>query len=276
MRGVGHGPRPPNGEILLGTVAIEPNRWGAIRADRSPETRLDAWRAELLALPIDGLELWEGHLPVVASPGADAVDELFEQVPVRILNTYIGFDHDGAGDRRRVAAAANRVGARAVKFNIGNDPTAEDSYARRLGEWLDDLGDGVVAICECHQHISIAEDPVVAFRILDAAGPSTRAQALVHTHDGVDLIKHKLDALGDRVTHVHVNHLDFSTLTHPKLEAIEDELGQTVDLLRSSGFRGSWTLEFVAGIQTEADHPAALLAQAEADITVLRRLLAPT
>ena len=47
-----------------------------------------------------------------------------------------------------------------------------------------------------------------------------------------------------------------------------------VELLRSLGFRGSWTIEFVHGLLTERDHPAALLEQAADDLAVLRSVLA--
>ena len=55
--------------------------------------------------------------------------------------------------------------------------------------------------------------------------PPERAQALVHTHESPELIARKMDVLGERVTHVHVNHLDLRTMSHPSLAAVEDQLG---------------------------------------------------
>ncbi|MBX3314101.1 MAG: hypothetical protein KF906_07255 [Actinobacteria bacterium] len=258
-------------EVLLGTVAIEPNRWGTIRPDRSPSTRLSDWLDRIATLPIDGMEVWEGHLAGVDD--AERARVLGGPVPVRIYNTYVGFDDPDDRHRRSVAAAVAESGARAVKFNVGNDPAAEAAYGDRLAVWLDDLPDDVTAICECHAGISIAEDPTVAARILDTAGPPERAQALVHTHADAALLDATFDALGERVTHVHVNHLDTATFTHPTLAAVEDELGATVARLRDHGFTGSWTLEFVTGVLTADDHPAALLDAAAADLDVLVRIL---
>ena len=262
-------PTALDGQVLLATVAIEPNRWGTIRPDRSPSTRAAAWLDELAALDVDGLELWDGHLPPDGDPDLAALRD--GPTPVRILSSYVAFDGEDDAGRRAAAEARRRCGARAVKFNVGDDPSAADDYARRVGRWIDHL-DGAPAICECHRG-TIAEDPAVAARVLGAAGPPERVQALVHTHDGPEHLAAAFDALGERITHVHVNHLDPATLAHPTLAEVEDELGRTVGLLRAQGFAGSWTLEFVAGLLTPDDHPAALLAQAASDLVVLHRAL---
>ena len=259
-------------EILLGTVAIEPNRWGSITPDRHPRTSVAEWLDRIAAAGFDGLELWDGHLVHAAPSARDRL--LSSDVPIRIFNSYVGFDDPDDAERRAVAELVATSGARGVKFNVGNDPALEGAYTERLATWLEALPDDVAAICECHDGISIAEAPTVAARILDGAGPSHRAQALVHTHDSVERLAAKFDALGDRITHVHVNLLDFATLSHPRLAEAEDRLGTCVDQLRGYGFDGSWTIEFVAGVLSDDDHPAALLDQAAADLTVLRRLLA--
>ncbi len=263
-------PTPLDGYVLLGTVAIEPNRWGTVRPDRSPSTRVAEWLDRIAQLPVDGLELWENHLPTAESP--DAAAFATSATPIRILNSYVSFDAADPAERRAVADAARRCGANAVKFNVGSDPSAIDAYTNRLGAWVEDL-DGIAAVCECHQGISVAEDPTVASRILNGAGSSQLVQALVHTHDAPDLLAAKFDALGERITHVHVNHLDLSTMSHPTLDQVHDELGRAVDTIRRYGFTGSWTLEFVAGLLTSVDHAAALLDQVAADLPILRDLL---
>lgn len=258
-------------EVLLGTVAIEPNRWGTVRRDRSPDVRLAEWTGRIAELAVDGLEVWDGHVLGLADRDLAAVVD--GPVPLRILNSYARFDDADPASRRRAADVARRCGVRAVKFNVGDDPGAAGVYAERLAAWIAELPPGVAAICECHSGISIAEDPTVAASILGAAAPPDRAQALVHTHDDEDLLAAKFDALGERITHVHVNHLDVGAGRHPPLAEVEDELGSTIATLRRHGFAGSWTLEFVAGLLTEDDHPAALLDQAADDLVVLRRLL---
>lgn len=262
---------PMRGEVLLGTVAIEPNRWRTVRADGAASVDLRDHLAAIARLPIDGIEVWERHVTDLPPAAFDEV--VGGPVPVRVFNSYVDFDDPDDAARDRIADHVARSGARAVKFNVGNDPDAEADYLERLIRWLDRLPDHVAAICECHQGISIAEDPVVAARILTRAGPPERAQALVHTHDSLELIAAKLDALDERITHVHVNHLDFTTMRHPPLAEVTEHLGAVVGALRSAGFAGSWTLEFVAGLLTEDDHPDALLAQAAVDLPLLRRLV---
>lgn len=256
-----------DGELLLGTVAVEPNRWGTIRPDRSAETDLAEWASRIRALPIDGLELWEGHLPASGRPP-------IEGVPIRVFNSYVGFDDADDAERLSVAQRARSCGARAVKFNVGNDLDAVDVYGERLGRWVEQLGDEVVPVCECHKGISIAEDPAVARAVFDRAGE--RVRALVHTHESADSTAAKFDAFGERISHVHVNHLDTTTFSHPTLAEVEDVLGAKIDQLRAFGFRGSWTLEFVAGLLTDQDHPAGLLDQAAVDLALLRPMLKGT
>lgn len=261
-------------DVLLGTVAIEPNRWGTVSPDRRPVTRLDDWLVPIAEAGFDGLEVWDRHLLEATSDDVDSV--LSGPLPVTVFNSYADFGPGAAAEEeRRIAAVwAERTGSRAVKFNVGNDPDQESAYVERLSQWVDDLPTTTAALCECHQGISIAEDPTVAARILEAAGPPGRAQALVHTHDAPDLVRAKFDAYGARIAHVHVNFLDFAAMAHPTLGSVADELRAFVELVRSLGFAGSWTLEFVAGLLTDRDTPAALVDQATVDLPVLRAALA--
>lgn len=257
--------------MLLGTVAIEPNRWGTVHADRRPTIRLGEWLDPIRAAGFDGLEVWEGHLRGVEPSEADAI--LRHELPVRVFNSYVSLDDPDDAARVEVADWARRTGATGVKCNVGNDSAAEADYAERLASWLADLPETASLLCECHQGISIAEDPAVARRIFERVG-DVRMQAIVHTHDDADLLWAKFDAFGDRIRHVHVNLLDFSAMTHPRLVDVDAELRSTVELLRQLGFRGSWTVEFVAGLLGEDDRPDRLVAQAAEDLGVLRSVLA--
>ena len=260
-------------EVLLGTVAIEPNRWGTVTPDRAPVARLADWLGVIADAGFDGLEVWDGHLTAASAADVDGV--LDGPLPIPVFNSYADF---GPGQEAAVARAAAAdwaacTSSRAVKFNVGNDPDDESGYVERIATWLESLPDGTAALCECHQGISIAETPEVAARILDAAGPADRVQALVHTHDAPDLVRAKFDAYGDRITHVHVNFLDFGAMQHPTLASCADRLAGFHDLVAGLGFTGSWTLEFVAGLLTDRDQPGALLEQAAADLPVLRSVV---
>lgn len=260
-------------EVLLGTVAIEPNRWGTVSRDRVPVTRLADWVDLIADAGFDGVEVWDGHLTTASASDVDGV--IRGPLPIPVFNSYADFGpgQDAAGTRAATAEWATRTSSRAVKFNVGDDPDDEAGYVERIAAWLEALPDGTAALCECHQGISIAETPAVAARILEAAGPVDRVQALVHTHDAPDLVRSKFDLFGDRITHVHVNFLDFATMQHPTLASCVDRLAAFHDLVTERGFTGSWTLEFVAGLLTERDEPGALLEQAAADLPVLRSVL---
>lgn len=212
--------------ILLGTVAIEPNRWGVVHPSRRPTVVLDDWLDAIAASGFDGIELWE----------------------------------------------VARTPAGGVKVNVGADPAGEGAYTERLATFTTSLKPDVAVLCECHAG-TIAEDPVTAARILAAAGPADRMQAIVHTHEDDDHLRARFDAYGDRITHVHVNHLD-GAFAAPRLADVAETLAAKVDLLDRLGFTGSWTIEFVHGVGTIDDDPAFLVERAAADLLVLREVLA--
>jgi sugar phosphate isomerase/epimerase len=250
--------------VLLGTVALEPNRWGTV--DRSGRATIDLaeWLPGIEAAGFDGIELWERHA---------SNDVLGGPVPVTVFNTYVSFDDEDDARRSDVAATVRRAGSAGVKFNVGNDLALVDAYAARIATWLAVLPEDVAALCECHAGISVAEDPAVAAAIFEAAGPPSRVQAIVHTHEDADHVRARFDAYGDRIGHVHVNFLDAAGRSAPRLADVRDRLEAQVSLVRGLGFRGSWTVEFVAGLRSERDRPELLLAQAAEDLVVLRDVL---
>lgn len=247
--------------VLLGTVAIEPNRWGTIDRSRRATVDVAPWLASIAEAGFDGIELWDGHLDdeVLAGP-----------LPVTVFNSYVSFDDDDSARRADVAADVARTGCRAVKFNVGRSAGQEQAYARRVGEWRAQLPEAVALLCECHAG-TIAEDPAVAARVLAAAGPPERVGAIVHTHEETAQLQARFEAYGERIAHVHVNFLDGGRA--PRLADVRPELEEKLALLRSLGFTGSWTIEFVAGVLTDRDHPEHLVAQAADDLAVLREVL---
>ena len=264
--------------ILLGTVAIEPARWVEAQANPADDTSppalitLSRWLDPIGDAGFDGIELWERHL-TVAEP--DEVQRILEHpLTIDVFNSYVSLDDPDPEARSAVSRWVRRTGSAGIKFNVGNDPEARDAYADRIAAWLDDLPSTVALLCECHHGISIAEDPATAAAIFDAAGPADRLQAIVHTHEDPDHLRHRFDVYGDRITHVHVNFLDSAALSAPKLTDIRERVESQVTLLRSLGFDGTWTIEFSHGVLSERDEPGYLLEQATSDLDVLRELLA--
>lgn len=252
-----------SGAVLLGTVAIEPNRWATVDPSGAPLTSLADWDEVIAGLDVDGLELWDRH---AASLGT---------TPVVLFNSYASFDDPDGAARAHAASTAVDVGASGMKFNVGNEPATEAAYVQRIVE-LADAAPSLQLLCECHHGISIAEDPAVAARIFDSTGlHADRLGAIVHTHESLDHVRARFDAYGDRVAHIHVNFLDFAAMRAPELERCRPALDAFIDVVRSRGFDGSWTIEFVAGLLTDDDRPEALLAQAKRDVETLRAALAP-
>ena len=254
--------------ILLGTVAIEPNRWGLVRDGGDPTIALSEWLAPAADAGFDGLEVWEKHLTAAAD--GEAVAVLDGPMPITVFNSYAPLDEDDTA-RRTAADWAARSRATGVKFNTGADVDQLGPYAERTAAWLQLLPETTRLICECHWGTA-AEDPDVAARFLANAGPPDRVQALVHLGDQPEDLRAKFDAHGDRITHVHVNFL--SEMQAPLLCEIRDRVEARVDLLGSLGFTGSWTVEFSNGVGTDHDDPTETMASATADLGVLRELLA--
>lgn len=250
--------------ILLGTVALEPNRWGTVDPSGRPLTVLADWLDGVAAAGFDGVELWERHA---------SAEVLAHPLPIRVFNSYASLDDDDPSARATAAGWVARAGATGVKFNVGTERSQSAAYAARVADWSSRLPDGTALLCECHAGTA-AEDVAVAAAILAEAGPPDRVGAIVHTHEPADRLRARFDAYGERIAHVHVNHLDGGQA--PRLADIRAEVEAKVDLLLGLGYRGSWTLEFVHGTLTDHDRPADLLAQAADDLLLLRELLPST
>ncbi len=256
-------------QICLATIALEPNRWFGITQDRWATITASAWLDRIRDAGFDGIELWEAHA-TEAEP--DELAMIFgHDLGVAVYNTYASFDEESDTIRQQAAEMTVRSGARKVKWNTGaeRDEASLDAYGERLARWVAELP-GVQTVCECHDG-SAMDDPLTAARVLAAGGPPEAVGALVHTHDSHDLLRARFDAYGERICHVHINHLN---LKAPPLTEIRDDFTETVGLLKDLGFDGTWSLEFVDGTLSETDNgPEKLFAAAVADLRVLREIL---
>ena len=178
--------------ILLGTVALEPNRWGALDVSGSATIRLSAWLPAIAAAGFDGIEVWDRHLTAAEPDEVDAV--LRHPLAIEVLNSYVSLDDDDTAPRRAVAAWAARAQSHGIKFNVGPHVDEQARYGQRIAAWLEDLPASVTLLCECHAGSSIAADPAVAAAVLAAAGSPDRVQAIVHTHEAPDQLRRRFDA----------------------------------------------------------------------------------
>lgn len=255
------------GAVLLGTVALEPNRWGVLSQDRRPHLRVADWIGVAEEAGFDGVELWENHATLASDE--DLVRLQSSSLPLAVFSSYASFEEEGDASRDAVAAWVGRLGCAAVKFNIGNDAAHLDAYIERLDRFAARLPAEVRLICECHAG-TVAEDPATAARVLSAVGDAERLQALVHLGDEPAHTGAMFDALGDRIRHVHVNFLRQGA---PPLVDIADDVHARIERLRKHGFSGSHAIEFVNGVGSERDQPAQLIEAAVRDLAALRSAL---
>ena len=253
----------------LGRLLVRP----ADDASPPASITLSSWLDPIDAAGFDGIELWERHL--TAAEPDEATRVLDHPLSIDVFNSYVSLD-DPDPVRSLDGHASGSAGPAAPASSSTSATTRPPSgaYAERIAAWIDELPPTTALLCECHHGISIAEDPATAAAIFDAAGPADRLQAIVHTHEDPDHLRRRFDTYGDRITHVHVNFLDFASLSAPRLRDIRSRVESQVTLLRSLGFDGSWTIEFSHGVLSDHDEPGYLLEQAASDLDVLRDVLA--
>ena len=246
------------GDVYLGTVLLEANRWAA---QRSPGFRVSDWLARADGAGFDGVELWENH--AVLADARERAALRAAPLPVSVFNSYVPFDEAGAPARAATATMVRDLGARAVKFNVGNDPArlaGELAEARRWGEQMPD----VRLLCECHSGTSL-EDPATAAAAL-AGFPDI--DIIVHPFSGAHL-PDWLARFGGRVRHAHVQVVD-AQWRRWRLRDQPVLVRERLAMLRDAGFDGSFTIEFTAGVGAVTEDRDALFAAACEDLVFLK------
>ena len=272
-----------DGTVLLGTVAIEPNRWGMAEPGGHPMIRVSHWLDQIEEAGFDGIELWEGHARAVSDGEAQLLAE--SSPPVAIFNTYVNWDDTDDTERSEAAGWVERLGAGAVKFNLGPRTDSIGAYTERLAAFERSVPDGVRLLCECHAG-TVAEDPALASKLFDEVAESDRLGAIVHLHPPAEtgddphaeVLAAALDHLDHRVAHVHVQCHEVAA--EESSEELADRLAAPHGLIRSAAHRPlSWTVEFTSGVSgwtgvvdPEHDRPGRVLEAARRDLGALRQL----
>jgi len=251
-------------EIYLATVLLEKNRWSS----RVPSFRLSEWLNPIQQAGFDGLELWENHLLLAEKGELQAV--IAGPLPVRILNSYCGFE-DGAKEARVAAAKlAKELAVPAVKFNFGKEVSAIASYRDNLLAWRDLLPAGCRLLCECHPY-TVLENMEEAAAILEPL--KGQLEIIVHLFGNRQELKRRIALFGKGITHIHVAGSGVPDQRYSPLEG-EEIVPQSIQILREAGFNGSWTIEFCQGVAVPGENMPELLAAATRDLNTLRRELA--
>ncbi len=263
------------GQIYLGTVAIEPNRWGLAEPGGHPMVRVSEWLANIAEAGFDGLELWERHARSVPAEELDAL--LASEMPIRILSCYTSWDEPDDADRAETASWIERVGAQGVKFNVGSDPDSIADYTERLRRFEAEVPESARLLCECHFG-TVAEDPEVARTMFDSIADADRLGAIVHVHPGArDEWSEPLGVLGNRVRHVHVQVAEYPQST--SAAELSEVLRPAAEAISAASPTATWTIEFSHGMwgfgrdDAEFDNPAYILQSAQRDLEALRAVL---
>ena len=262
-------------QIYLGTVAIEPNRWGLADPGGPPLTRVSQWLPTIADAGFDGLELWERHARSAPDEELDALRG--SDLPIEVFSVYTSWDDPDDTDRAEAAAWVERVGAAGVKFNVGSDPDAIGDYTERLRRFEAAVPDGARLLCECHFG-TVAEDPAVARDMFDSVADADRLGAIVHLHPMArDEWSEPLGVLGDRVRHVHAQLAEFPQAT--SADELAETLRPDVAAIQAVSPEVTWTVEFSHGMwgfgrdDAEHDNPAYILQSARRDLSALRAAL---
>jgi sugar phosphate isomerase/epimerase len=255
-------------QIYIGTVLLELNRW---TREKLPTFSVSDWIPRFQAAGFDGIELWENHAMLAGPAELTALEA--SPLPVRVFNSYVGFEDtpESVSRREEVAGAADRLRAAGVKFNVGRDPRLRETYIRNAVEWQKRLPADCRMLCECHSG-TILEG-------LDAAAAAfgdwtdSRFQAIVHVFPLApgDLRKW-FAALGPRTTHAHVQFADENGV-RMRLNKRPAPVRECLRVLEGEGFRGSFTLEFTEGTRTPGENIEDLFRNAAEDLSFLRENL---
>ncbi len=226
--------------VYLATVCLERNRWGS----KQPSFPVSEWLPRIAQDGFDGVELWENHY--LAADPAEQQRLVERAAPLAVYNSYVGFG-DGASDaqqREACVAAVQRLGAGAVKFNLGAKLPRLDEYRRNFRAWADRLPARCRLLCECHNG-SVLEKPEAAAEFFADLDPA-RFGVIVHVAGDAAGLQRWFDRLGARITHLHLQHR--TPQTDPTAPEGSASLAACVAVLRSHRFAGSATVEFTRGV----------------------------
>lgn len=251
--------------IYIGTILLEPNRWAK---GRRPTFRVSEWADRLAEAGFDGMELWEPHATLAPAGETDALAR--SPLPVAIFNSYAAMDEAGAADRATAGELAVRLGARAVKFNVGDDPAQRAAYLQAVRQWRAELADDVTLLCEVHPG-TIIETPAAARSFFDELGVGGW-EIIVHPFNRLETLGAWLDAFGPAVTHAHLQMRDEDNRV-VRFDRRPGRARKAVEMLREAGFAGTASLEFTEGTGESGESVERLLENAVRDLAFLREVL---
>lgn len=280
---------PAIGRAILGTIALEPNRW---TGRRNPRFSLLSLLDPIRAAGFDKLEVWQWHLSRLylfeVREVRTKADELGITFPY--IGVYPSFILEGAEAREEeriqfdILDKAELLGAKRLKIMLGiglkggnATPAQIQRTADRLGPWLQVAHDRGMAIC-VELHGNTMFDPVEAGLAFMQQFPQLDFSICFQPYDFTDTAKAK--ALAARfaglITHIH---LQAPNPGHPREYSLLEEgklnYRELLPLILKDNPDVTMTLEFVKGcIQAGPDFDLArVLASARLDALFVEQLL---
>jgi sugar phosphate isomerase/epimerase len=179
-------------------------------------------------------------------------------------------DETGRAYRARAAELAVRLGARGIKFNVGKDPAARDTYLRTVRAWRAELPDDVHLLCECHPG-TIIEEPAAAKAFFDELGTGGWG-IIVHPFSKLESLPAWFDAFGPAIVHAHLQ-MRTDDWTAIRFDRRPERAKEAVRIMRAAGYTGSCTFEFTEGMNAPGENADDLFANALIDLAFLKEIL---
>ncbi|GGC98424.1 sugar phosphate isomerase/epimerase family protein [Pontibacillus salipaludis] len=250
-------------KILLNTVLLEKNRW---KDGQIPSIQVSEWIPAIKENGFDGLEIWQNHL--LKASGEEQARLRQGKLPIEVFNSYIKFEDGHEDERAKVVDLVTEIQCKAVKFNLGHSMVYKSKYITHVKELLNQLPHFCELRCECHPG-TVMEDPETAYQVFDQIG-SNRVKAIIHPfHDQVN-IERWFQHLGSSITHAHVS-LYRNQLFH-LLSSDESFVRKRITKLHELQFKGSYSIEFTAGVAIGDENTDQVFTNASEDQYLLRQL----
>jgi sugar phosphate isomerase/epimerase len=256
------------GDIYIGTVLLEPNRWSK---PKQPSFEVSAWLDRFAADGFDGVELWEFHASLAAREEQEKLTR--SPLPIRIFSGYAETVPEAAPRRAELTEWARRLGSEAIKFNVGGDPGQWDVYLDQVASWLSSVPEGIRLLCECHPG-TVIETPSRARDFFDALGEGAWGIIVHPLFQAADLPEW-LDRFGPKVAHAHIQ----ARGEENRMEGLDRHRDATrvmVETLKQHDYQGTFTVEFTEGVRTPDESITSLYEHAVLDLGILRDALAGT
>ena len=252
-------------ELYIATLLLEVNRHGN---PKTPSFRVSEWTERFAEAGFDGMELWEYHATLAEPEEAEALQTT--AFPTAIFNTYASMDEAGREDRERATRWVERLQPWGIKFNVGKEPAARETYLTTVREWRAQLPADVTLLCECHPG-TIVEEPEAAKQFFDDLNVDNWG-IIVHALNRIESLQAWFDTFGSAVMHAHLQ-MRTDDRQVIRFDRRPERTREAVRVMSDAGFQGSCSFEFTEGMRTPDENIEDLWANTLRDLAYLRTVL---